>query len=123
MPFVENPNTSSYVIQGYDPGSIRINNVIYQHSVIVSPNQLITDWPPQQVSELTAQHVIDILQLNPDVVLIGTGAQQRFLNPELFSILMTQHIGFEMMSTAAACRTFDLLANEGRKVVAGLLIA
>lgn len=122
MPFIENPNTSQYIIHSYAPGEIRVNDTTYRHSIIVAPQQLITDWPPQYINDITAEHLHSIVTLNPEVVLVGTGPEQRFLDPSLFVEFMTKHIGFEMMNTGAACRTFDLLAAEGRRVVAALLL-
>lgn len=122
MPFIENPNIGQYTIKSYAPGEIRINETRYQRSVVISATQLSVDWPPQNIGEFRAEHLDAILKFEPEIVLLGTGEQQHFIDPALLTRLIEKHIGFEIMNTAAACRTFDLLAAEGRRVVAGLLI-
>lgn len=121
MQLIQNRNTGDYIIQSYTLGEIRINGVSYTNSLILSPHQIITDWPPQNIHALAIEHLDIIIQLHPEIIVLGTGEHQHFLNPILLTNLMAHHIGFEIMNTFAACRTFNLLASEGRKVVAGLL--
>jgi uncharacterized protein len=122
MQLIQNRNKHDYAIQSYTPGEIRINDVSYTHNLILSANDIISDWPPQTIQTLEKQHLDAIIALNPEVVLLGTGEQQHFLNPALLADLMARHIGFEVMNTTAACHTFNLLASEGRRVVAGLIL-
>ncbi len=123
LQLIHNPNQSIYTIQSFSPGKIEINHTIYTHSLIALPNQIITDWPPQTMDMLAAKHVDRMTQLSPEIILIGTGIQQHLIPSLLLMKLIEAKIGFEAMSTAAACRTFNLLASEGRKVAAGLIIS
>lgn len=115
-------NESSYQIRAYQPGSIRINAITYSRSLIVTPEQLIENWAPQTVAEVTAESFQPILELKPDVLLIGTGDKLVFLKPAIYGELINQAIGVEIMDTRAACRTFNALAAENRRVAAALVI-
>lgn len=118
----EDQGSGSYRVQAYEPGIVRINNHNYQHSVIVTKDALLTDWPPQCLAELQAEHLQVILQLQPEIVLLGSGKRFILPNTELLADLYNQQIGVECMDTAAACRTFTALMAEDRNVVAALLI-
>lgn len=114
-------NHGEYEVHSYEPGQLKINDTVYNHSVIISPKELL-DWPPQQFKELQAQNFEVILALKPEVVLIGTGEHLSFPDQVLLSIFYKAEIGVEVMTTLAACRTFNVLMSESRNVVAGLLI-
>jgi len=86
------------------------------------PQRIIPDWRPQMLAELRAQDLAEVLALEPEVVLLGTGQTLRFPSPELFSAFHSTAIGIEVMDTGAACRTYNILAVEGRQVVAALLL-
>ena len=90
-------------------------------SIIVSANRLILDWPVTTVGEITADHIGQILDLEPEIVLLGTGQRQVFLEPELLMHFYQQPVGVEIMSTRAACDTFNILVSESRNVVAALV--
>ena len=82
---------------------------------------MLTDWPPQALDQLREAHFEPILALQPELVLLGTGTRQGFVPPPLLKCFYAAGIGIEMMTTDAACRTFNLLAAEDREVVAALL--
>lgn len=111
-----------YHIRGYGTDYIQINDEKVGHSIIVMPYQLINPWPPQSLLELTSEHFLVLLDLKPDIVLLGTGLYLSFPDPALLADFYTKKIGIEIMSTAAACRTYAILMAEGRKVAAALLI-
>ncbi len=90
-------------------------------SFIVSPRHLLRDWAPTHIDNLQAEHLNAILELQPELVLLGTGARLTFPAPQLLASLHRQRIGVEVMDTAAACRTYNILMGEGRFVVAGLM--
>ena len=115
-------NPALYQIRSYQPGSIQINERTITTSVIVTPTQLIENWPPQTVSDLTTESFATMHELKPDVLLIGTGATHVFLALDIYGDLINKGIGVEVMSTSAACRTYNALSAEGRHVVAALLI-
>ncbi|HUW98934.1 MAG TPA: Mth938-like domain-containing protein [Acidiferrobacter sp.] len=112
-----------HLIRAYEPGRILIGEVTYERSLILMPDRIIDDWRPQHFGELDAQAVQELADLQAEVVLLGTGRTLRFANPAWLSTLTKRHIGIECMDTGAACRTYNLLMSEGRKVVAGLLLA
>lgn len=115
-------NSSFYQIRSYKPGYIQINEQVLTQSVILTPDKLIIDWPPQYIEELTAESLRPILALKPDVLLIGTGSKMVLLPPSLYGELINHSIGVEFMNTSAACRTFNALSAEKRKVAAALII-
>ncbi len=90
-------------------------------SIIVSASRLISDWPVTTPGEITVDHIGQILDLEPELVLIGTGECQVFLEPEILMHFYKQPVGVEIMSTRAACDTFNILVSEGRNVVAALV--
>lgn len=112
----------SQLITGYGPGWVEINETRYQHSLIVLPNQLVTDWPASDFASLAEAHFERIAQLAPELVLLGTGATHRFIHPRLGRPLLDIGVGLECMDTAAACRTYNILMAEGRHVAAALII-
>ena len=111
-----------HLIRAYREGCITINEQDIHQSLIVTPDRLITDWPPQHFAQLHENHFQIIEQLQPEIVLLGTGKCHRFPQPRLTSRLLRRRIGVEVMSTAGACRTYNIVVAEGRRVVAALLI-
>lgn len=87
----------------------------------MSANRLITEWPVTNPGALSADHIRQILELDPEIVLIGTGNHQVFLDPEMLMHFYQRSVGVETMTTQAACHTFNLLVSENRNVVAALL--
>ena len=110
------------VIRAYAPGRVNVNDVLLSRSFIVAADRLIEDWPPQRFEELSAEHLQAALALEPEILLIGTGEKQRFLPGELMASLSRGGMGLEVMDTAAACRTYNVLLSEDRKVVAAILM-
>lgn len=111
-----------YQINGVDSQAITINHQPYAQSLIVSDAALTTDWFNGAWESMDAETLSAILQFKPEVVLLGTGDKQRFIHPKHTQAFLSQNIGIECMTTAAACRTFNILTAEGRKVVAALLL-
>ena len=91
-------------------------------SFIMLPKRLIRDWPPQTLSDLAGHHLEVLLQHSPEVVLLGTGNTLIFPDMEIMTGFMEQGIGFEVMDNAAACRTYNILMNEGRHVALAILM-
>lgn len=118
----DNLSRDTKVIRAYAPGRINVSDELLTRSFIVTADRLVADWPPQHFEELTAAHLDAALALEPEILIIGTGATQRFLPGELLGKLGAKGIGVEMMDTAAACRTYNILLSEDRKVVAALLM-
>ena len=112
---------TGYTIVGHDKGVVQVNGERLSSSCVVTPNHLIRDWPPRHLDELEAGHLEQLVELEPEMVLLGVGARLRFPHPDLLRPLQQRGIGVEVMDTAAACRTYNLLKGDGRRVVAALI--
>ncbi len=117
---LQRPGEHHY-IHSVSADGIRVVDQVCTRSIIVSANRLITDWPVAIPGEITAGHIGQILDLEPEIVLIGTGERQVFLAPQMLMHFYKQSVGVEIMSTRAACDTFNILVAEGRNVVAALM--
>ena len=108
-------------VESYTPGEFLINGQLYTHSVVINKTDVLI-WPVDNIKALQTEHIQSLVDLSPELVLIGTGQQQHFIAHPLLAILLNMRIGVEVMATAKACRTFNLLTTEGRRVVAGLMV-
>lgn len=115
-------DSGAYRITGYGEGYVAVNEEMLTQSAIVTPNKLVYDWPPQRCDELTVAHMELLSDMASEIVILGTGEQQHFLAPLLIAPLAERSIGLEVMSTAAACRTYNILMSEKRTVVAALMM-
>ncbi|MEP7044581.1 MAG: Mth938-like domain-containing protein [Dokdonella sp.] len=102
--------------------AITIIDRVLTHSFLLAPDRLIEDWPVTSAAQFDLAAVEAIAALNPEVVLLGTGARQVFPPREAQAALLRRHIGVEVMDNAAACRTYNLLAGERRRVVAAIML-
>jgi uncharacterized protein len=118
---LENPDFR-YYLRGVSAAGILVNDSRIAHSFILSPMTLIENWRPAGVDELNAEDMQPLLELQPSVVILGTGQKQRFPSAAVMAACLTRGIGIEVMDNAAAARTFNVLATEARKVVAGFLL-
>ena len=110
------------LITGYSLTSIQVNHRRFEQSIIVLPNEVITDWKVGEFDALTTENFEGLLTIKPEVVLLGTGATHLFLHPKHYQNLTDIGIALECMTTAAACRTYNILMSEGRNVAAALII-
>lgn len=110
------------VVRGYGPGLIRIGERSFGRSVIVTPTTLVEDWRPAGIAQLLAEDLEPLLRLRPEVLLIGSGTRQVFPERATMAALYSAGLGFEVMDTGAACRTYNVLAAEGRDVAAALIV-
>ena len=122
MPLTEDKITSRYSISAYDAGEITVNEKAYRESLILSPAQLHTPWSVQSVDDLDQSSLQPVLEMNPDVVLLGTGEQQQFPDPSIMALFGQRGIGLEVMNNGALCRTFNILVAEDRDVVAAIIL-
>jgi uncharacterized protein len=122
MKFAQIEQSGANLIDAYDQTRIRINGRDYASGLAVTAEAVVTDWGPDRIADLDAGHVEALLALQPQVVIIGTGTRQQFPDPALYFGLLERGIGVEIMDTGAACRTYNILVGEGRRVVAGLLL-
>lgn len=111
-------STIAYQIQSYTDNSIQLSGQCLTQSAIITPDQLVTEGLPITPEELTAQHLERIQQLipSPKLVLLGTGRRIHYPPPAITALFLQARIGLEVMTTAAACRTYTVLAAEHRPV-------
>ena len=121
MPLAEDKITHPYSITAYEDDSISVSDVPYKDSFMVSPTAL-NPWDIHSIEGLSSAHMQALLDMQPEVVLIGTGLQQQFPTPQAFAFFSQHGIGLEVMTNAAACRTFNILAAEDRHVVCGFIL-
>lgn len=110
------------LIRSYAAGEVRVGETVIRSSCLVKTDQLIGDWRPQTVAEISVADMETVLALKPEVVVIGSGPRQQFPAPEIIGAVLSRGVGCEVMDTGAACRTYNILASEGRTVVAALLL-
>jgi uncharacterized protein len=114
---------AGHVVTGLGPGWVRIGAIEYRESLVLTPDTIATGWAPAGFDGLTDHDFARLLEGTPEVVLFGTGAAIRFPQPGITHALIDARVGLEVMDTPAACRTFNILAAEGRRVTAALLLA
>jgi uncharacterized protein len=107
---------------GYGEGYVEVNRQRYSASLVVSGERLLVDWPAASLEAMTADHLAALVDLSPEIVLLGTGPRFQFPRPALLAPLYQAGIGVEVMDTPAACRTYNILLAEGRNVVAALVL-
>ncbi len=105
----------------YGEGYVAVNNEKHQKNLILLPESIILEWSTATVSTLTESDMQKLLGLGTEIILLGTGARLRFPAGPLLRPFAPAGIGLEVMDLQAACRTFNILAAEGRKVAAALL--
>ncbi|WP_026355018.1 Mth938-like domain-containing protein [Massilia niastensis] len=116
-------STQQYqTVTGYDARGVEINAQRFEYSLTVMPEVPPRPWNVARFEDLTTAHFEDIAKDAPDVVVLGTGERQRFVHPRLVASLAALRIGVECMDSHAACRTYNILMGEGRKVTLALII-
>jgi uncharacterized protein len=139
-------NRDQYAIRAYGPGTVtvtipqgaedpapaaldaigpeasRLRQEILRRSAIITPTRLLRDWAPQSFEELDPSHMAILVDLAPEIVLLGSGADLQWPASTIIAPLAAAGIGFEVMNTAAACRTYNILMGDGRRVAAALLM-
>ena len=114
--------SASFSIVAYGDGFVSVNEQRIECSCVVMPERLDVSWPPQSISELDATHTAGLTVDRPEIILLGTGQRQVFPPTEIMAPLIAEGIGFEIMDTRAACRTYNILMAEGRDVLAALMM-
>jgi uncharacterized protein len=107
-------------IRAYGPQGVRINDKTYDVSLIVTPTDVLLGALPERFDQFSATQLETLIEICPEVLILGTGKTLQFLNRDFLSRLYEHNIGTEIMTTDAACRTYNVLAAEGRKVAAAL---
>ena len=122
MQLVHEQPEYEYFLRGADGRSALVNDRRLESSFIVAPDRLVEDWSPTDVLALSAQDLEPLLALEPELVLLGCGSVQAFPPAETMAACLARGIGLESMTNAAAARTYNVLAGEGRRVVAGFIL-
>lgn len=122
MKMTEDRSEARYIINAHAPGQVTINHAVYTHSLIVSPERLVTDWRPRNIQALAPGDLELILEQAPEIVLLGSGSRQHFPPYTVLRRFAEAGVGCEVMDNAAACRTYSVLMAERRRVVAALLL-
>ena len=122
MPLTEDMISSRYRITGYQRDTVIVNNIPYSQSLILSAETLHHPWQVSTVDDLIDDKLQLIFELNPDVVLLGTGMRQQFPSAKVIANFGQKGIGLEVMDNGALCRTFNILVAEDRSVVAGVIL-
>lgn len=110
------------LIRSYATGEVRIGETVIRGSCLVTADQIVSDWRPRTAADLSLDDLQQVIAMKPEVVVIGSGPRQEFPAPEVLGAVLSRGIGCEVMDTGAACRTYNILASEGRTVVAALLV-
>lgn len=118
---LENPDFR-YTLRSADGRGALVNDQRLEASFILAPNQLVENWRPRAIADLTPEDLGPVLELQPAVVLLGSGASLVFPSAAVMAACLTRGIGMEVMDNAAAARTFNVLATEGRRVVAAFVL-
>ncbi len=110
------------VVRAYQPGHLRLADRDVHEPVLMSPTELIAPWAAPDVSLLDTDALAPLLAWQPDICVVGTGAHQVFPPAALIAELAQRGIGLEVMNTSAACRTYNVLVVDGRRVAAALIV-
>ena len=111
------------VVTGTGPGWIRVGATEYRANLVLLPDAVVEGWAPEGYAALPGHDFAALLAHAPEMVLLGTGARQQFPHPRLLQALTAARVGVEVMDTRAACRTFNILVAEDRRVAAALIVA
>jgi uncharacterized protein len=120
MKFTLDARTDINLIRGYGAGEVRIGELVHHAPCIVTAQQLVLDWQVRDVASLVVADLDAIFALKPDVVLLGTGARQTFPERAIRQAFAARKVGLEVMDLGAACRTYNILVQEDRRVAAVL---
>ena len=115
------PTQQYQTVTAYDDTGVEINAVRFTHSLLVTPETPPVAWTVDAFDKLSVENFERIADTGPEVVILGTGARQRFVHPRLAAVLTARRVGIEAMDNKAACRTYNILMAEGRKVTLALI--
>lgn len=118
MQITDETTDNKYMIQKCSSEGIVIDNSVYKNAMLVSPNTISIKWPVENIRLLRIQHMNDVLNMKPKILIIGSGNEQLYLDNKILFALYSNNIGCEVMKTTAACRTYNLLSMDNRNVCA-----
>jgi len=115
--------TTSNKIISYSNHSFKLKDTLIETNIVISKDRLIENWSVDSYQNLATQHLDQIILWQPELIIIGSGKMPSFPNPELIAYAASKNTGLEIMDTGAACRSYNLLLDEGRDVVACLFLS
>jgi uncharacterized protein len=122
MKFTQHTPGGLNLIRNYGKEFVTVGEEEIRASCIIGATELIRDWPPRDVASLRLEHLAPLFERKPEVVVLSTGGRQQFPPAALRAEFATRRIGIEVMEVGAACRTFNVLVSEERKVLAAILL-
>jgi uncharacterized protein len=122
MKFTQQPSSGINLIRSYGADFITLGEEDIRASCLVTAATITRNWPPRSVAQLTVDHLPPLFELAPEVVVLATGARQEFPRAALRAEFATRRIGLEVMEVGAACRTYNVLVGEERRVLAAILL-
>lgn len=122
MKFTLQTDAHLNLVRSCTPAEIRVRDQVIHTSAILTADQLVLDWAPRAIGALRAEHLQAVLALKPELILLGTGERQQFPDASVMRAAQSVGVGFEVMDTRAACRTYNVLVQEGRRVAAAILM-
>jgi uncharacterized protein len=122
MQFSEDKQTQPFVFHRVEAHSVLVNETEYDHSIIITVASILLPWLITSIEQLNAELLAPLIEGHPDLIILGTGTKPAPIPPQLLALCWEQRIGLEAMTTPAAARTYNVLANEGRKVAIGIII-
>ena len=121
MQFHRDTSDSINIIGAFGTEGIRVGDGLVVPPSVIAVSVIIENWAVTCVMELSADQMMPIIELEPELIVLGSGSHLTFPSPEIGKMVNQRGIGFEVMDTAAGCRTYNVLAHEGRKVALALL--
>lgn len=122
MKFTEHRDSNVNVVKQYSQGKVKINANSFEKSLYLTQKTIYENWACQSIDQLNGEHLDQILSLQPEVIILGTGDKQIFPEPKLFAHCLAKGVGLEVMANDAACRTYNILTTEDREVVLALIL-
>ena len=122
MPLHSDDGGAANRVSAYGKGHFVISGRRYETSLIVTPERVVAPWPPTETVAIDSPAMDAVLELEPAIILLGTGRRQLFPDSRVYARALARGIGVEIMDTAAACRTYDILMAESRRVAAALIL-
>jgi uncharacterized protein len=110
------------IFTAHGAGYVTVNGERFDHPIVVMPEKVLADWPARDFATLEESHFACLLGIKPEVLLLGTGPRLHFPHPRLYRALTDARISVECMDTPAACRTYNILVSEDRRVAAAILL-
>jgi uncharacterized protein len=123
MQFSLQSDGDANLVRACGAGEVRVREHVIRSSAILTASEIVFDWPPGSVEDLQLDHLQPVLALKPQIILLGTGERLVFPAPAIGAAVQAAGIGFEVMDTRAACRTYNVLVQEGRRVAAALIVS